>query len=265
MKKYRGYALITGASRGMGYHFADLLAAQGYDLVLVARNLVDLRVNSRRFQEKYGVDVQVFQQDLSSVDAADRVEAFLKEKEIQVGILINNAGFGSFGHFTETNQQEQTDIMNLIAGFAMKMTYKVLPGMVERDNGAVVFVSSVLAHFESIPLGAVYGASKTFVHHFSHALHLENQKNQVDFMCLCPGATNTDIWNPVRMRTDIKIAMMSPRDVVEHALSRLGKEFHVHIDYFAEKCKRGLLKVMPRNTRDALLKQEIADVVGVKL
>ena len=182
----RELALVTGASGGIGFEFARLLAGDGYDLALVARSENKLRHVAGDLERRFGAQVRVVVQDLSAVDAA----AAVFEQVPRCDVLINNAGFASNGRFdriaeTRTNEEVMLDVVTLTA-----LTRKYLPGMLERGYGRVLNVASTSA-FMPGPFMAVYYASKAYVLSFSEALWEELRGTGVSVTCLCPGATAT--------------------------------------------------------------------------
>lgn len=183
-------ALVTGASGGIGRELATLLARDGHDVVLVARSeerLVDL---GNRLQNDYGVTATVVVKDLADPESPAEIQAALDERGIEVDVLVNNAGFGTYGRFIDTDLDTERDELQVNVVAVTELTKRFLPGMVERGEGRVLNVASTAA-FQPGPLMAVYFASKSYVLSFSEALATELDGTGVTVTALCPGPTDT--------------------------------------------------------------------------
>ncbi len=186
----KSLAVVTGASGGLGYEFAKLLAADGYDLVLVARSEDKLESNARQLRTQYGVDVRTIAMDLGVPDAASKLFA-----EIPLcDALINNAGFASNGRFNELPEARIREELLLDVVTLTELTRKYLPGMLARNQGRILTVASTAAFLPG-PFMAVYYAAKAYVLSFSEALAEELRGSGVSVTCLCPGATATGFQN----------------------------------------------------------------------
>lgn len=182
--------LITGASGGLGEEFARLAAADGNDLVLVARSKEKLETLGEELEAKHTIRVTVLPHDLSTPDAVETLIAELKEKNIEPDILINNAGFGAYGLFHETSYEQEKNLIAVNVAALTELTKRVVPSMVKRGSGKILNIASTAA-FQPGPLMAVYYASKAYVMHFSLALSEELKDTGVTVTCLCPGPTKT--------------------------------------------------------------------------
>ena len=186
-------ALITGASSGIGEAFAHILAARGMNLVLVARSADKLRALAQALSEQHSIRAEVVPADLCREGAAQEVYRRTQELGVPVDLLVNNAGFGTFGGFnTLTSEREHEEIMLNVTAL-VDLTHAFLPAMVERKAGGVINVASIAA-FQPLPYQAVYGASKAFVLSFSLALWAEYRKQGVRVVTLCPGPTATNFF-----------------------------------------------------------------------
>jgi short-subunit dehydrogenase len=183
-------ALITGASSGIGLELAKIHASKGDHLVLVARNLKKLEQLKSEIEDAYRVNVKVIQKDLSQPDAALEVFKELSGLKIQIDYLINNAGFGDYGWFYETDWEKEHRMINLNITALTQFCKLYLPEMVKRGSGKIMNVAST-ASFQPGPGMAVYYATKAYVLHFSEALHSEVRKKGVTVTALCPGATES--------------------------------------------------------------------------
>lgn len=208
--------VITGASSGIGTELARVLAARGYDLLLVARRQDRLAALADELRADHGVGVTVRPCDLA--DAAQR-QALIEELRTRpVAGLCNSAGFGTSGAFHTLpmdREREQVEV-NVVA--LQELTHAVLPGMVERGAGAVLNVASVVA-FQPMPSMATYGASKAFVNSFSEAVHEELRGTGVSCTSLCPGPVPTE-WAEVASAHEFSLrpAQVSPVDVATQAV-----------------------------------------------
>ena len=194
----RPLALVTGASAGLGVEFAKLLAKDGYDLVLVARRLDRLEELAKSLQSQHGITTYCVSVDLSLPDAAVTVDKYLKDHQLQVEVLINNAGFGALGQFVDIDLQEQLRMIQVNVSTLVHLTGLLLPGMIARGKGRVMNVASTAA-FQPGPLMAMYYATKAFVLSFSEAVHHEIRKTGVTVTCVCPGPTPTEFQQAAKM------------------------------------------------------------------
>jgi len=185
----RGAALITGASSGIGAEFAKLCAADGYDLILVARRAPRLRELADELAQRHGIAARIVAADLSDPLAPDTI--FHTCSNDRVEILINNAGFGVHGRFTETNWHDEERLLRVNIEALVRLTKLFLPEMEKRRSGRVLNVASTAA-FVPGPLMALYYASKSFVVSFSLALANEMSGTGVSVTVLSPGPTRTE-------------------------------------------------------------------------
>jgi hypothetical protein len=183
-------ALITGASSGIGAAFARRLAADGYDLVLVARREERLAVLADELGARHGVVVQSLAADLSDPTGVGRLERRVQSLD-ELDLLINNAGFGARGYFAEADLCEQLKMIQLHVLASVRLTRAALPQMIRRDRGGIINVAS-LAAFIALPGDATYGATKAYLVSFSQALHEELRGTGVCVQALCPGFTRTE-------------------------------------------------------------------------
>lgn len=183
-------ALITGASSGLGIEFARIHASKGGNLVLVARSKDKMETLQTELQNQYGVSVSVITKDLSEQSAPKAIFDELKSKRIRIDYLINNAGFGDFGAFVESDWEKQLQMINLNITALTYLTRLFLPDMVANKSGRILNVASTAA-FQPGPTMSIYFASKAFVLSFSEAIANELSGTGVTVTALCPGATET--------------------------------------------------------------------------
>ena len=186
----RSIALITGASSGIGYELAKLFAQDGCDLVLVARDTEALNRIAEQLTASAAIAVTVIATDLARPDAAAELIEELTHRQIEVEILVNNAGFGAFGFFAKTDLRLELDMMQVNMVALTQLTKRLLPGMVKRRRGRILNVASTAA-FQPGPLMAVYYATKAYVLSFSEALANELRASGVTVTALCPGLTRS--------------------------------------------------------------------------
>lgn len=185
-------ALITGASAGIGFELAKIHAAQGGDLVLVARRKEKLEQIKTAFEKNYPIHVDVMAVDLAEINAPEKILLYLKEKNIQIDYLINNAGFSRVGYFHEIDWPIQESMIMLNVMAMVKLTHLILPEMVKRKTGKILNVASSAAFAPGGPLQTIYFASKAFIVSFSQGLSGELVDSGVTVTVLCPGATDTE-------------------------------------------------------------------------
>ena len=214
-------ALITGATAGIGYEFADILAAKGYALALVARDQPRLMERARFLETQYKIKVITLAKDLSDPAAAPAIFQELKEKGFPVSVLINNAGFGVYGPFAETDLGQELAMLQVNMASLAQLTKLFLKPMLDRRNGKILNVASMAA-FQPGPWLSLYSASKAFVHSFSCALAVELRGTGVTVTSLCPGGTRTEFQQRAGMKHSA-LEPMSARSVAEIGYEAMAK------------------------------------------
>jgi short-subunit dehydrogenase len=220
-------ALITGASSGIGEAFAQQLAAEKHDLVLVARSQAKLEQLAQDLQSRHEVQVTVISQDLTQADGPTHIWEMLQEQGKTIDFLINNAGFGDYGRFVDNSRENQLNMIQLNILALVDLTTLFLPPMLERGKGQIINVSSIAA-FQPLPYLAVYSATKAFVLHFSEALWGEYRDRGIEVLAVCPGPTKTNFFaiagfNPFKSDEEAEKDAVSPEYVVREALSALKR------------------------------------------
>jgi uncharacterized protein len=236
--KYGSYALITGASSGIGEEFARRLASEKYNLILVARRLERLEKLAAELSSAIGIDVISVQLDLSEDSFIEKLKPIIDKKEI--GILVNNAGSGSTGEFIKADPDYETKMVKLNCVAPTILTHYILRQMVERKNGAIIFLGSVVA-FQPTPFMATYAATKVFNQFLGNALWWELKKQNIDVLVINPGGTETEFQRIADAETGP--IPRTPKNVVDTALDALGKKPNA-VDGFFNK----LLSVSSRFT-----------------
>lgn len=189
---WRGkWALVTGASAGIGVAFAEELAAGGTNLVLTARRKDRLEKLAASLQAKNKVKIEVFSADLTNAAAPEKIFAFTKEKGIEIELLINNAGFGQFGEFPTVERQRLLDMVQVNCSAVVNLTRLYLPEMVARRRGDVLILAST-ASFQAVPYISTYAATKAFDLLFAEGLAEEMKPRGIRVCALCPGSTESE-------------------------------------------------------------------------
>lgn len=239
-EKYGRYALVTGASAGIGEAFARLLAKRGFDLILVARREEKLNLIAEELRRKHGIEVMVIPMDLTLEDSADVL--FRKVGEFDVGLLVNNAGFGYYGKFVKQAPERFSDMIKLnILTFTL-LTRKFADRFIKKGRGGIILVSS-LAAFQPTPGMALYGATKGFELLLGEALAEEIKGKNVDITVLCPSATLTEFQ---RVAGGVPHDGMTAEFVADNALNCLGRK-RIAIPGLWNKILGKANRFLPRN------------------
>jgi short-subunit dehydrogenase len=202
-------ALVTGASTGIGYELAKLLAQDGYNLILVSRDQAKLVKVAAELEASHQCRAAVLAKDLTVAGTPDEIFEMLQQNSIQLDVLVNNAGFGGLGPFHRMDMQKVLDMIQLNVTALVHLTRLVVPDMVARGKGYILNIASTAA-FQPGPYMAVYYATKAFVVSFSEAVESELKGTGVSVTTLCPGPTKTEFH---------------ARAGMQH--SRLGKSFFI--------------------------------------
>lgn len=189
-------ALITGATAGIGNAYAELLAKQGFDLVLVARDLPRLNQVAKRLSKTYKIKVETLKADLTKPAQLARVEKRVSNISKPIEVLVNNAGFGIKQSFIDTQIKKEQELLDVLVTAPLRLTHAVLPGMIKRNNGTIVNVSSVASWIA----GGTYSAAKSYLTVFTEYLHTELKGTNVNISALCPGFTRTEFHQRGKMR-----------------------------------------------------------------
>jgi hypothetical protein len=191
MKKW---ALVTGATAGIGESFTRLLAAKGFNLVLVARDEARLHERAAGLKENFGAESVVIVADLATEAGCAKIEDYIRANEIEV--LINNAGFGINKAFTMSDLAKEEEVLKVLVRTPMRLMHVALPAMKERNSGIVINVSSVAGYIA----GGAYSASKAYLTVLSESLSTELSATNIKVSALCPGFTRTEFHQRGRMK-----------------------------------------------------------------
>ncbi|HLY69129.1 MAG TPA: SDR family oxidoreductase [Puia sp.] len=217
-------ALITGASKGIGKAIAEELGGRGYNLLLVARSAELLLQAANEFREKFNIDVDILAIDLSLPDSPEKVLYWCKEKNYNVTILVNNAGYGLSGQFDKYSVAENVNMVQLNIVALVKLCQLFLPQLKQRSKSYILNIASSAA-YQAVPFLSLYSASKSFVLSFSRGLRQELKKTSVSLTCISPGSTDTDFVVRAQLgekglKTASKVNM-TPKDVAHIAVNSL--------------------------------------------
>ncbi len=188
------WALITGASSGIGAEFARKLAERGMHLVLTARRQKLMQQLADELDTRHGTKCEIFAADLSEPSQVKRLVDEIQAREITIELLVNNAGFAVVADLGNTDADRVQEMLRLNVGALTDLTYCLLPGMLERQHGAVINVSSV-SGFQPVAYMGAYAATKAYILHFSEAIWAEVRDRGVTVMALCPGVTRTAFFD----------------------------------------------------------------------
>ena len=235
------YALITGASKGIGLAIADELARQKFDLLLVARSEALLQEMAQRLAATHGVKTDFLAVDLAQAGAAQRIGEWCRTNGYVVQMLVNNAGYGLSGPFEKHSLAEHTGMMQVNMTALIELTYLFLPQLRQQPKAYILNIGSSAA-YQAIPGLSLYSASKSFVLQFSRGLHQELKRSSVSVTCVCPGATDTAFVDRAQIgekgrkaaqkvnmtpaevaRQAVKATLAGKAEVVTGVLNKLGK------------------------------------------
>ena len=242
-------ALITGASSGLGSDYARLFAADGHDVVLVARRKSKLDELGNQLADEHGINTHVIVADLSDPAAAQAIYDQVSAKQLQIEYLVNNAGFGTNGSFTELDIQRELAMIAVNITALTHLTHLFLPAMVERGHGRILNIGSA-AGFQGGPYMATYYATKAFVNHFSEGLAHEVESAGITVTVSCPGATETEFSDISGNGTTrlFKAGAMTSTDVASHGYRAMMNGKRMAIPGIKNKLSLQALRISPRNT-----------------
>ncbi|MEV7421281.1 MULTISPECIES: SDR family NAD(P)-dependent oxidoreductase [unclassified Streptomyces] len=237
-------ALITGSTAGIGAAFARRLAADGHNLVLVARDIERLRDQATELHDRHGIEAEVLTADLATDGGIESVEKRLSDRRAPVDLLVNNAGFGNKGRFLEVSVADELTMLKVHCEAVLRLTTVAVTGMKTRGRGGVVNVASVAAF---VPRGT-YGASKAWVVQFTQGVARDLTDSGVRLMALCPGMVRTEFHERAGMGVDnVPDWMWLDADkLVTAALADLARGKTVSVPDPRYKALMGAVKLAPR-------------------
>jgi short-subunit dehydrogenase len=244
-------ALVTGASSGIGKSFAELLAQKGYALVLTARRRERLELLAAELRQQYGVAVYAIAADLAERDAPQKIAAELASRGLTIDVLVNNAGYGLPGSYVNVPWADHDRFMQVMVTAILDLTYRLLPGMVERGWGRIINVASVAGMVPSPAGHTLYGASKAFLIRMSEALSAENTSKGVNVTAVCPGFTLSEFHDVTgtrdRMNKMPRFLWLQADDVARQGYDAVMKGHPVVVNGAVYQFLVWLSNAMPRS------------------
>lgn len=237
------WALVTGASSGIGESFTRLLAAKGYNVVLVARDLPRLQERAKGLEERFNISTDVIQADLATDHGCLQVENYISSHQIDV--LINNAGFGVNKRFTRSALADEQQALDVLVRTPVRLMHVALPLMIQRNMGVVINVSSVAGFIA----GGSYSAAKSYLTVLSESLNTELSGTQVKMSALCPGFTRTEFHQRAKMSVKAlpNFVWLNSDHLVEKAWRDALKGRAISVPGWQYKALRFIITVIPRS------------------
>lgn len=262
--KNTGYVLITGASSGIGYELSRIFAENGYNLILIARNIERLKSLSAELIKNFNVNVKIIQKDLSIPGSAEEIFNKVDNLNLDVDILVNNAGAGVNGLFHKIDYKKDIEIINLNIISLTILTKLFSKKMIERKKGKILNIAST-GSYQPGPYIAVYYATKAYVLSFSEAITNELKDYGISVTTLCPGATKTE-FSKRAGKADVKIAM-DARTVARAAYAGLKNNKKLVIPGINNKVAVVFSKVLPGSITSKIVRkiqQQLTDKVSME-
>ena len=252
------FALITGASKGIGKAIAETLAARGYDLLLVARSKDLLEQVSVQIQSVSKRNCKWLALDLAEEKSAETIFEWCTENHFEVSVLVNNAGYGLSGPFEKYSLKEHADMLQVNIITLTKLTRLFLPGLLKLQSGYILNIGSTSA-YQAVPFLSAYSASKAYVLSFSRGLNQELKKTGVSVTCICPGPTDTNFVNRANVGVKGQKAAerfnMSPQTVAHIAVESLFRRRPEVITGGMNKLSAFFAWLMPKTLVETIAKK----------
>lgn len=254
-------ALITGASSGIGYQLARCFAQDHFHVVMVAQNHEKLKQAARQLEQEFpDVQVSILACDLSQPNSPEALFNIMEQQGMEVDVLVNDAGFGEHGFFSETDLKKELQMIQLNIASLVHLTKLFLPRMLSRGTGKILQLGSITSFIPS-PLMAVYGGTKAFVLSFSEALQNELKDTGVIVTVLCPPATDTNFFMAADAE-DSRAAqgnLATPEEVAKVGYEALMKGEARAIPTFSAKVQAGLSNVLPDQALSAAMRKQMEE------
>ena len=249
------FALITGASKGIGKSIAELLAARGFDLLLIARSADLLEQVAKEISLSTNKNCQWLALDLAEDQAAESVFEYCNKNQFVVSVLVNNAGYGLSGKFEKYSVQEHADMLKVNIITLTKLTRLFLPSLLKQPAAYILNIGSS-ASYQAVPFLSAYAASKAYVLNFSRGLSQELKKTTVSVTCICPGPTDTNFVNRANVGTKGQKAAerfnMSPQTVARIAVESLFRRKPEVITGGLNKLSAFFAWLLPKSTVEGI-------------
>lgn len=243
------YALITGASKGIGKAFAENLASRKINLLLVARTDILLAELASDLKNKFGAEVHYLKSDLSKPGAAQRIFQWIEEEKFDVQILINNAGYALWGNFSELDLQEQNEMLAVNITTMVNLTHLLIPKLKKQKQSYILNVCST-ASYQAVPTLTLYAAAKSFALLFSRGLRRELKNSSVSVSCISPGPTKTNFVERAKMLHMQKLSdkmSMTPSSVAEIGIKGMFRKKAEIIPGFTNKISALSARLAPKS------------------
>lgn len=247
MGKQKNYALVTGASGGIGFEIAKLLAKDGHNLIIAARGKEDLELAASKLKSEGNIKVVVFAKDLFNRQAAFELYDLVNAHDIELDILVNNAGQGLYGEFKDTDIQRELNIIELNIMSLVVLTKLFVKDMVARGSGRILNLSSVASKSPG-PFQSVYHGTKAFVQSFTEAIRDELKDTGVTVTALLPGATDTDFFRKAGMLDAKNVKegkLMPPAEVAKDGYDAMMNGDDMIVSGFKNKMMVGMSAITP--------------------
>src|SRR5437667_3994328 len=247
------WAIITGASSGIGRALAFEFAGGGFNVVLIARNKTALAEVAAECSRRSGVETEIVSTDLSETNALDDLISALSSESRRYEVLVNNAGFGIHGDFASTDIDQNIQLVNVQVASALKLTRAVLPAMIGRHSGHILNVASVYS-FSPVPFQSVYAACKAFLLSFSSALENELKGTGVTVTVFCPGETQTEFRSRAGIRQRRTSTGMTAEEAARVAYAETLPGKHIGVPGFVNRLFVYLAQLLPDSTVAGLVR-----------
>ncbi len=251
------WAIVTGASSGIGKEFAHILASHQVNLVIAARNENALVSLADELTSKYKIKILIFPGDLSQQSKVIELVKFVRDHKIKPDYLINNAGFGDYGYFVDSHWSKEEKMIDLNIKTLTYLTKVYAIEMKERGSGKILNVASGAA-FQPGPLMAIYFATKAYVLHFSEAIAEELSGTGVTLTALCPGPTESNFWIAAGKKSGISMVpgrMPTSRTVAQYGYDAMMQGRRVAVQGFNNRLMANLVQIIPRSLVTRIIKQ----------
>lgn len=254
LTKYGPWAMVTGASSGIGAEFSRHLAAAGLNLLLVARRIDRLAALKVELETAYGIAVEPVAADLSRPEGVDEVLAAVGTRDL--GLLVSNAGFGLKGRFASHSRAEVEAMFNVNARAPLLLLHELMPRFAKRDAAGVILTGSQEGE-TPYPWSAAYAATKAFVHSLGQGLYGENQRALIDVLVLSPGTTDTEALTLQGFDAKKLPGVMHPSEVARQALEALGQT-PLHVPGMMNRIFVRMFRLLPRRWAIAMAGKGLA-------
>lgn len=257
MTNSKNYALITGATEGIGYELAKLFVKDKYNLIIVARHQQELEAKAQEFRQQ-GVEVITIAKDLFKREEAFALCEEVRAKGVEVSVLVNNAGQGVYGLFKDVEIERELDIIDLNIASTVILTKHFVKEMIAKNEGKILNLASIASKTPG-PWQSVYHGTKAFVYSFSEAIRYELKDHNITVTALLPGATDTDFFNKADMNESKIVqetSLADPADVAKDGYSALMAGDDKVISGFKNKAMIGMANLMPDTAVAAMMDKQ---------